>query len=103
MSRCPVEAMVALSAFHERIGTRPHAGFVVATTEPDPRDVSVTVQVSDVGCSPLCLISLANECLTIASERLSALSSAADVMELLAAVERARAALALASDVERVS
>lgn len=93
MYRCPAEEAEALAAFHQRIAAHPFAGFIVGTAEGNGADCSVSVQVSDVGCSPLCLISFAAQCLEMASERVRAMPDARAFIDFLCAVERARAAL----------
>lgn len=93
MARCPVEEAEALAAFHTRIAARPAAGLIVGTAERSGADCSITVQLSDVGCSPLCLISFAAQCLELASERVRAMPDARAFIDFLCAVERARAEL----------
>lgn len=103
MRRCAVEETIVLQAFEERIAARSDLGFVVATTELH-RDASVTVSLSDVGCTPLCLISLAAELLAAGQEMLEAQPDVREMAsDLLACVIAARASLAAEASCERVS
>lgn len=104
MRRCLAEEMVALEAFDERISARPDLGFVVATAELDPADCSVTVNVSDVGCSPLCLVSIAAELLAAASEMIegAAPDTRQAAADLIGAIASARQALGAEASCERL-
>ena len=93
MHRCPAEEAEILSLFRARIADRPAAGFVVAIADVEPGAHSIGVQVSDVACSPVQLVALAYEMLGAASERVRAMPDPRPVLDLICAIERARAAL----------
>ena len=95
MRRCPIEEAEILGHFNSRIAARPAAGFVVATAEIEAGGDSVGVQVSDVACSPIQMVALAHELLSTASERIRAMPEARAFLDLICAIERAKAALDL--------
>ena len=72
MRRCVIVELGALGDFEERIDARPDLGFVVATADATASDGSVAVEIGEVGCCPLGLVTIARALLTTAGDMLDA-------------------------------
>lgn len=101
MPRCQHEERRIRDLFAHRLVARPDAGFVVGTVQIPEGDGPTQVQMSHVGCCPVALVVAAHELLTAANAAMLAGPLAAEFPELVARIERAKAALDLTEPVTR--
>ncbi|QGY01511.1 hypothetical protein MMSR116_06025 [Methylobacterium mesophilicum SR1.6/6] len=93
MHRCPAEEAEVLTAFREWLQERPRAGFLVGTVDVGTPEDGYSVQIGHVDCCPVSLVAAASELLETASVALLRRPDVRPILDLVCAIERARAAL----------